>query len=368
MRSSLVKISAVLAFVALTAYAPAVAPHAVAAASGPQLQSIGPLSFGPNGVLYAADPLGATLYALDLGSQATGGAAGTANVAGLDQKLAAMLGTDAKDIAITDLAVDQRTHNSFVSVMRGQGPNAKPALFRVDGAGAVTEIKTESVQYTSVALPNPAPATEGRGNQRAQMITQVRYANGRVWMSGVSNEEFASKLWSVAYPFTKADTGTSLEIYHDNHQRLETRAPMYAFIPYTLENQPYIIGAYTCTPLVKFPVSQLTPNTGSKFRGTTIGEFGAGNRPIDMILYKKAGKDFILMANTSRGVMKVPTDTFASATPLTMPSNQETAGVPFEKIPSMVGVMQLDLLDATHSVVLQGAQGQPLNLQSVELP
>ena len=61
MRSSLVKISAVLSFVALTAYAPAVAPQAVAAASGPQLQSIGPLSFGPNGVLYAADPLGATL-------------------------------------------------------------------------------------------------------------------------------------------------------------------------------------------------------------------------------------------------------------------------------------------------------------------
>jgi len=98
MRSSWVKISAVLAFVALTAYAPAVAPHAVAAASGPQLQSIGPLSFGPNGVLYAADPLGATLYALDLGSQATGGAPGTANVTGLDQKLAAMLGTSAGEV------------------------------------------------------------------------------------------------------------------------------------------------------------------------------------------------------------------------------------------------------------------------------
>jgi len=172
----------------------------------------------------------------------------------------------------------------------------------------------------------------------------------------------------VAYPFTKADAGTSLEIYHDNHQRLETRAPMYAFMPYTLDNQLYIIGAYTCTPLVKFPVSQLTPNSGSKFRGTTIGELGAGNRPIDMILYKKAGKDFILMANTSRGVMKIPTDTFASATPLTMPSNQETAGVPFEKVASLQNVQQLDLLDATHGLVLQGAQGQPLNLQSVELP
>jgi hypothetical protein len=290
-------------------------------------------------------------------------------VTGLDQKVASALGTDAKDISIQDLAVDSRTRNSYLSVMRGQGPAAKPAIVRIDGAGALKVIDIAATQFTSVAIPNPpAAGGEGRANQRAQAITQVRFANGKVWASGVSNEEFASKLWSVAYPFSKADGGTSLEIYHDNHQRLETRAPMYAFMPYTINNEAYIIGAYTCTPFVKFPVSQLTANSGSKFRGTTIGEFGAGNRPIDMILYKKGGKDFILMANSSRGVMKIPTDTFGSQTPLTMPSNHETAGVPFEKIPSMVNVQQLDLLDATHGVVIQGAQNAPMNLASVELP
>jgi hypothetical protein len=188
-----------------------------------------------------------------------------------------------------------------------------------------------------------------------------------VWVSGLSNEEFASKMWSVAYPFTKADAGTSLEIYHDNHQRLETRAPMYAFIPYTIGTEPYLVGAYTCTPLVKFPVSAMKPNSGSTYRGTTIAELGAGNRPIDMILYKKGGQDFVLMANTSRGVMKIPTAPFATAAPMTMPSNQETAGVPFEKIASMTNVQQLDLLDATHSVVLTGTAAA-LNLQAVELP
>ena len=83
-------------------------------------------------------------------------------------------------------------------------------------------------------------------------------------MSGLSNEEFASKLWSIAYPFTKADAGTSLEIFHDNHEALETRAPMYAFVPYTINGQPHIVGAYTCTPLVKFPVSALTPSRGQQ--------------------------------------------------------------------------------------------------------
>jgi len=139
-------------------------------------------------VLLAADPIGATIFALDLGAQATGGAPGTANVTGLDQKIAALLGTDAKDIAITDLAVDQRSKNTIVAVMRGQGPSAKPALVRVDGAGKLSIINTDSVQYTSVALPNPpAPGGEGRANQRAQSITQVRFANGKVWVSGVSN-------------------------------------------------------------------------------------------------------------------------------------------------------------------------------------
>jgi hypothetical protein len=362
MRTIVLRLFAVLAFVALTAYAPAVAPPVVAAVSGPQMQSIGPLSFGPDGVMYAADSAAGTIYALDLAAQATGGQPGTANVTGIDSKIAAMLGTDVKDVAITDLAVHPTTHNSFISVMRGQGPAAKPALVRVDGAGKIMLINTDSVQFTSEKLPNVAANTP-----RAQSITQVRFANGKVWVSGLSNEEFASKMWSLPYPFKAANGGTSLEIFHDNHQQLETRAPMYAFIPYTINNQQYIVGAYTCTPLVRFPVTALTPNPGMKYRGETIAELGAGNRPIDMILYKKGGADFLLMANTSRGVMKMATAPFSSAKVITTPSTTETAGVPYESIKSMQGIQQLDLLDATHSIVVQG-QAAALNLQAVDLP
>jgi len=364
----MIRFSAVLAFVALMGYAPAVAPPAVAAAAGPQLRSLGPLTFGPDGMMYAADSVGATIYALDLGAQATGGAQGTANVTGIDQKIGMMLGTDAKDITITDLVVHPKTHNSFISVMRGQGPAAKPALVRVDGAGKLTMINTDTLQFTSVKLPNSQSATgDAAFNPRAQSITQVKFSNNRVWVSGLSNEEFASKLWSIPYPFQKADTGTSLEIYHDNHQQLETRAPMYAFVPYQINNQAFIIGAYTCTPLVKFPVSDLKPNSGSKYRGQTIAELGAGNRPIDMIIYNKAGKDYLLLANTSRGVMKMSTDPIGTAKVITTPSNSETAGVPYESVKSMTAVQQLDLLDATHSIVIQGQQAA-MNLQSVDLP
>jgi hypothetical protein len=365
MRTRLVQIAALVALVAATAYGPATARVDGAGATAASLTSIGPLTFGPDGTLYAADPVAATIYALDLGAAATGGAEGTANVTGLDQKLAAMLGTAASEVQVTDLAVHPKTHNSFVSVMRGQGADAKPALFRIDGAGKVALLPPDSLKGTSVTLPNPSVPTAGARNIRSQSITKLAFSNGRVWVAGLSNEEFASKLWSVAYPFSKADAGTSVEIYHGNHQQLETRSPVYAFIPYSINNQPYIIGAYLCTPLVKFPVSSLTP--GAKFRGTTIAELGAGNRPIDMILYQKNGKEFLLMSNTSRGVMKIPTEGFATATPITAPVTAETAGVGYEKIASMTGIQQLDKLDATHSVVIAQA-GTGLNLSAVDLP
>ncbi len=363
MRTTLCSVFALLAFVAVASYAPDGVPTTVAAATGPQLRSLGPLSFGPDGVMYAADSAAATIYALDLGAQAAGGAPGTANVADLDQTLAAMIGTDAKDIAITDLVVHPVTRNAFISVMRGQGPAARPALFRVDGAAKIVLVNTDLVSFTSVALPNAAPTPN---DQRSQSITQVKYANGRVWVSGLSNEEFASKLWSIAYPFSKADAGTSLEIFHDNHEALETRAPMYAFVPYTINGQPHIVGAYTCTPLVTFPVSELAPTPGGKYRGTTIAELGAGNRPIDMVVYRKNAKDYLLMANTSRGVMRIPTESFGAARGITTPSRTETAGVPFEKVTTMTAVRQLDLLDATHSLIIHGST--TLSLQAVELP
>src|SRR4029450_3729728 len=99
------------------------------------LQSIGPLTFGPNGLLFAADRQAATIYAIDLGTQATGGAPGAKDIAGIDQQIASMLGTDAKEIQVTDLAVHPTTHNAFIVVMRGTGADAKPALLRVDGSG-----------------------------------------------------------------------------------------------------------------------------------------------------------------------------------------------------------------------------------------
>ena len=171
----------------------------------------------------------------------------------------------------------------------------------------------------------------------------------------------------MKYPFAAVDPGTSVEIYHGNHGKLETRSPVYTLVPYKVEGTPHLIAGYLCTPLVKFPITSL--HAGGKIRGTTIAELGNRNRPIDMFVYQQGGRDFLLMSNTSRGVMKIPTNLFAKVQPITAPVQTEKAGVPYETVESMKGVEQMDLFDQTRAIVLsRSAAAGPLAVDIVALP
>ena len=366
MRSLLMKLGLLAAIVACTSWVPS-AQGVADTGQGASLSSIGPMTFGPDGTLFVADNDDASIFAFELGSAATSEAAGAAEMSGLDQTLAALLGTSAREIAITDLAVHPETRNAYVSVMRGQGASSNAALFRVDGGGAIEMIPVETLTYTKVSLPNaPDADPTSRRNPRASTITDMAFDDGQLFVAGLSNEEFSSKLRSIAYPFRGVDQGTSVEIFHGNHAQVETRSPVYTFLPYEINGESNLIAGYLCTPLVKFPLASLKP--GEKVRGTTIAEFGAGNRPLDMILYQKDGQDFLLMSNNSRGVMKISTDGFADAAPITEPVRTETGGVPYETIASMQGVEQLDLLDPANSIVISRAATGALDLRIVPLP
>jgi len=120
--------------------------------------------------------------------------------------------------------------------------------------------------------------------------------------------------------------GTNVEIYHGSHGRFETNAPVRTFVPHRIDGDPHILAAYTCTPLVKIPLYSLKP--ASKVTGTTIAELGGRNRPLDMVVYRKDGKEFILMNNSSRGVMKLPADKLDSFPAIT--DQTEIKGVPYE--------------------------------------
>lgn len=332
----------------------------------PDLKSAGPLAFAPDGILLMGDAAGAALFAIATEDKAGSPEEVTLNVPSIDEKVAAALGTESKEIMIHDMAVNPASGKVYLSVSRGRGPGAVPVLLRVDASGKISEFALKDVRFSKVALPNPpAPGGEGRNNQRAEAITDLAYADGRVIVAGLSNEEFASNLRSIPFPFKAVDAGTGVEIFHGAHGRFETKSPVRTFALYNIASQAHILAAYTCTPLVKFPLNDLKP--GAKLKGTTIAELGNRNRPLDMIVYQDGGKDFVLLANSSRGVMKISTDDIGRDKGITEKVGDKS-GQSYETIASLKGVTELDRLNKKNVVVLIRAEGGPLSLQTIPLP
>ena len=166
--------------------------------------------------------------------------------------------------------------------MRGQGATAKPALVRVDGAGAVTLVPTDALSFTSVGA---AECAEGRvgsadavadaGEVRRRPRVGQRALQRRVRLEAVVDSRIPSPRATAARASRSSTTTTA-------SSKRAPRCTRSCPTPSTASRTSSAL--YTCTPLVKFPVAELKPNSGSKYRGTTIAELGAGNRPIDMIV------------------------------------------------------------------------------------
>jgi hypothetical protein len=328
----------------------------------PELKSITALAFGPNGLVFIGDPLGANVFAVDTGDAKPAGNKDV-TVEKIDEKIAATLGVTAKEVRISDVKVNPASGNVYVAVTRGTG-TGQPALVRINrGTAAVEAVNLKDVPFAQVAIPNPfEPKAKARAT-RADTITGMAFIDGKLFIAGLSSEEFASTLRVIPYPFKDTGKGAGIEIFHGAHGKIETHAPIKAFTPYKIDKVDHIMASYTCTPLVKIPVSELKP--GAKVKGTTIAELGNGNQPIDMIAYTKDGKDFLLSSNTRHGVLKIPTTEFATAQPITAPTG--VAGVKAEKVTDLADVTQLDKLDDTRMVILTGKPGA-LDLKTVPLP
>jgi len=328
------------------------------------LKSAGPLAFAPQGILLIGDPQAAAIYAVDTGDRPKASDSTVRpRIEGIDEKVAALLGTEADQVRIADLAVNPLSGTTYLSVARGAGPKATPVIVTVTRGGKLGELSLKDARSAKASIPN---AAEGRGRQEA--ITHLAYVKGRVIVAGLSNEEFASKLRSIPFPFDKADKGTSIEIFHGAHGRFETRSPVRVFAPYKIGDEEHLLAAYTCTPLVKFPVSQLKP--GEKIKGTTVAELGNRNRPLSMIVYKKGDKDYVLMANSSRGLMKIKLEGVDNIPGITKPvrGGAGTAGLKYDTIKELSGVQKLDAFDKDNAVILVKRDKGKLNLETIALP
>lgn len=329
----------------------------------PQIKSISNLAFGPDGILFIGDSKTATIFAVDTKDVQSTAISVPVDIKNIDLKIAAFLGTDARNISIQDLKVNPVSKKIYCAVQSSDG---SPAILQISPEN-IQALSLKDVMYSSIALNN-APAEDAKNkwgmSLRIASISDLRYADGKLLVSGLSNQEFGSTFRSIPFPFTDVQSQSSLEIYHAAHGRYETEAPIETFTTAQLNGKEYLIASYTCTPLVLFPLGDLKP--GIKVEGRTVGEFGAGNRPLDMITMKKGDDLFLIIANSDRPVMKVKyKDIEAYQGSLTTQVKElfSTAGVPYISFP-IVGVLQLDKLDDTQFIFLQRRSNGELDLRT----
>ncbi len=326
----------------------------------PEIKSMGALAFGPEGVLFVADTRGGAIFALATDDTTASEVKEGLKVASLNEKIASLLGIESKQLKINDLAINPISTNAYLTVSRGTGADAPSVLVKVDRKGKISEVALKDVKFARVAINNVTT------KNRQEAITSMAYLNGKLFVAGLSNEEFASNLRVIPVPFKDSDKGTGIKIYHGAHGRFETASPVRTFIPYDIKGEAHLLAAYTCTPLVKLPVSKLAP--GQQITGTTVAELGNGNRPLDMVMYQKNGKDYLLLSNSRRGLMKIDMTGVDKIEGITDPiRGGKTAGLKYETIKGIEGIEQMAKLDNARAVVLSRSK-DALNLETIDLP
>jgi hypothetical protein len=334
-----------------------------------QLQSAGVMHFAPDGVLFLADSRAGAVYAIDVGEQHRDTSASLVRIDDVDQKIAAALGTTRDEIRVHDMVAHPLSQSLYFSLTRGRGDAGVPVVVRVTKVDEkVTVLPLEHIRHARAALDD-APALDAKtswgASQRTMTITDLALVDGELYVAGLSNEEFASALRRLPYPFGRAPARTAVEIYHTSHNRWETAAPIESFLPIALNGKPSLIAGYGCSPIVVFSRADFAAKR--RLRGKTVSELGGGNRPFDMIRYvNESGKEYVLIANSHRTLTRLDPAEIAAAPEMTTSVKQayEPAGVGYLPVASF-GVLQLDNYNRAGIVLLErDAEDGSLNVVS----
>ncbi len=282
-------------------------------------QSFGILEFGPDNTLFVADSTAGAIHAYTLPADGTAPEQDAAfNLLDVDQLVADALGATGR-LVYSDLAVHPVTREAYASVTATADSADVGAVVAVSRDGTARVLDLEEMPSTKFMLDAPADAsvTFWRDIPAPSLtITDLDFANGELFVSGVSTGEFASTLRRVPYPFADASTSTSIEIYHAAHNQNETRAPIRAMAVVDIDGTATAVAAYTCTPLVTIPVDAL--EDGAHVTGKTIAELGYGNTPLDVISFQAANfqgevSSYVLVVNREMDADLISMENLTSA-------------------------------------------------------
>ncbi len=345
------------------------------------IESMSVMTFGPEGLLFIGDSKAGKIYSLDLNDRTQNDSQERFVMKDIETKLGSALGVGPKEVIIHDMAVNPISQNIYFAVSRADAmqlgywrqPNDityATILLKIVPDGGFEEIALDNIRHSVADVPKviePGKESWRKSDYRTDAITDIAYDDGKLYVAGLCNEEFASALRVMNFPFDDKVAHSTIEVYHVAHEKSETEAPIRTLIPYTLNGEKFILASYTCTPFVSIPVGDLKP--GAHVVSKTLAEFGSGNMPIDIIKYKSAGKDMLMMSNSSKTLIRInPADIDVNEKGLTEPmqKGQYTVGLKHDVL-SGQGVTQIDNLNSNNILLLQRQRNGTLDLLSLPI-
>ena len=331
------------------------------------LASATTLAFGPDDILFIGDAKAATVFAVATADQNREFDRAPIAIQDLSGRLATQ--TASQDVTVHDLVVNPRTGTAFLAV----SADTQPMIVMVTGGNQLEVLNLKKCFFSKAVLddaPEDKVVKTGRRtrNPRQDAITDLAFFENKLLVSGLRDAVASSSVRELSFPFADQERGIGVQIYHAAHGREEETSAMRTFVPLMIDGEPTIVGAYICTPLVKIPVSELGGDA-DRVNATTVAELGNRNRPLDMVAYERDGQEYLLLSNSARGVMKIPTHGLAEAPGLVEPvRGGGTAGQPYETIDSLDGLLEMDLHSDAALLVLMQDQNGKQNLMTVGLP
>lgn len=294
----------------------------VTIANGQNIKSLGTMVFNDEGILFVGDNISGYIHAFDFKSEKQKKKGFEINLYNVDAQIAAVLGTAQGSVQVNDIAVHPKSGEVYLSVTRGHGLDALPALLKVSANNQLITIDLSQVAVTSQSLtklpsiedkiglrgtagasPTPKELAKSQRSLRTLAIVAMEYYAGELFVAGISNEEFCSVLRRMSYPFDGTEKISNIEMYHIVHNNNESRAPIRSMAIDTIDGKEHLVAAYTCSPLVLIPLEEL--QDGEKVKAKTVGDMGNG-QPIDMVSFRLKGEKMLFVTNNSRSPMVIP--------------------------------------------------------------
>lgn len=313
--------------------------------AGP-VRSVGAMTFGDPNTLFVADWRGGEVHALHL--PMTKSAPTTPfNLKNISVPIARALRTQPDKLRFEDLAFRPDAELAYITLSVARGGTSAPALVTVDASGKIGVVDLTKAAHTSAKIKSRPAADKRFWNDvpaATYTITDLLFYDSKLYVAGLSNATFASTLRVYDYPFAGDATLTSIEMYHAVHDQVETRAPIRKMAIATLNGEPSLIAAYTCTPLVTVALKDL--KDGAHIVGKTVAELGWGSEPVDMVTFDAGQGPMVLLTNShkSADLMTLASIEAAAAapglqTPIKWPS-EPYAGVKAIPVP-IAGIAKL---------------------------